>query len=498
MSEPKLTINELIIALQKKADISDEKAKDFINRYFSIIATELKTNDSVTVSKFGTFKKKWKKQRTGRNPKTGENIEVAARYQISFTPVSAIAEKINKPYAKLKAVVLKEPVEKKIVEQKTVAKKNFDEAVFAEEDFGKAAFADETSADETSADENITPITFDDTDDSLVDFDDDFDLCIADEIAKNQKTEDDVEAAKKAAKAAEAAKKHSEIVFEEAAETKRAEAAFEDKTEIAPSPAAKAEDSSQVVRVIVSTEQPQVTYTTTTTQKPGVHEQVIERQVIKEQIIEQRVARQVNAEEENKMHNTRSDIDYRANERLIARCWFVAGIAVVCTIIILVIFASVLIGSRRENISTRRNTETTKLEQQAVDAAEMRTLKPNAYAELAALEYAEPRLWPYIYGANRLRFSAPDYEIKRREATVPPMPDRTLDRTSIEQSAIDAYRMYINEYSDRPNSAHGREKRLRAVRVLADTEQIMTGFISRYELSFDAEDIQLARRYLGN
>lgn len=430
MSEPRLTMVDLIKAIQKKSDVSNEKAKDFINSYFSIIAEELKEKNTSSIYKFGTFKKQWKKQRTGRNPRTGESIEVPGRYNISFSPVPAIAEKINKPYAKLKSVIIK-----KTETQKKEAEDKLEDSSITAQEF-----------------EMLTSTQVHDQQLDTEDFDDIFGLQVEAEIKEI--------AAQEVEKAQTSEKEILPDVYETTNETEQ-----------------KVEQE--------------------TLRQPQVREQIIERQVIKEQIIEQRVTKKIDMEEQSKMQNTDSGIDYRAEERIIARCWFVAGIAVVCTIIIVAILVYVVIGDRRTKIA-EQNVAIAKLEQQIADAREIHNIKANAYAEIAAMEYGEPRLWPYIYSANRLRHSEPDYDIKLREAVIPPMPDRTLDRTSIEQSAIDAYRMYKNEYSDRPSSARGKDKRLRAVKVIADTEQLLRGFISRYELSLDIDDIQLARRYLGN
>lgn len=498
MSEPKLTINELIAALQTKADISDEKAKDFINRYFSIIAEELKNNGSINVYKFGTFKKSFRKQRTGRNPRTGEEIEVPAKYNVTFSPNPTIAEKINKPYAKLKAVVIKENEAKK----KVVAEKKIEPIAKEEESVAKESVVEETADNDVSMQELalLTGQKVMDTENPVLDLDDVFGAEVEAEIKEIQEQAIDISqelsAENDGFENVTQENATQENTMQENATQENGQT--ESETQNVASPA-KSDDSSQVVRVIVSAEQPQTPMqaadsTVTTIRQPGVREQVIERQVIKEQIIEQRVTKQYDAEEHNKMANTNTDeqVDVSA----IARCWFVAGIAVVCTIIIIGLLIYVLIGSHRDKVA-ERNAAITRIEKQIADVAEMRALKPNKYAEMASSEYSDMRLWPYIYGANRLRYSDPDYEIKIRETLMPPRPDRTLDRTTIEQSAIDAYRMYLNEYSDRPNSARGKEKRLRAVRVLADTEQILPGFISRYELSFDLEDIQLARRYLN-
>ena len=55
----------------------------------------LAKGEKVDLRGFGSFSSKDKKARTGRNPKTGEPIEIAARKAVGFKPSKELAAKVN-------------------------------------------------------------------------------------------------------------------------------------------------------------------------------------------------------------------------------------------------------------------------------------------------------------------------------------------------------------------------------------------------------------------
>ena len=76
-----------------KADLADQvvqfvttkkQAKEVVETLFSSITKSLKKKDPVAISGFGTFKLKQTKARMGRNPKTGEAIQIPAKRKITF------------------------------------------------------------------------------------------------------------------------------------------------------------------------------------------------------------------------------------------------------------------------------------------------------------------------------------------------------------------------------------------------------------------------------
>lgn len=69
--------SELIMKVAEDADISKAKAEAAVNALINSVTEELKAGGTVALTGFGTFHVKERAARTGRNPKTGENIQIA-------------------------------------------------------------------------------------------------------------------------------------------------------------------------------------------------------------------------------------------------------------------------------------------------------------------------------------------------------------------------------------------------------------------------------------
>jgi DNA-binding protein HU-beta len=80
--------SDLVDSLADKTGITKADASRAIDALFStedgIIARALKKNDRVQITGFGTFEARKRKARTGRNPRTGETIKIAASKSPSF------------------------------------------------------------------------------------------------------------------------------------------------------------------------------------------------------------------------------------------------------------------------------------------------------------------------------------------------------------------------------------------------------------------------------
>lgn len=61
-------------------------AQDAVESLIGSIKKAVKKNEPVTIAGFGTFKLKQRKARTGRNPKTGETIQIPAKKGVGFKP----------------------------------------------------------------------------------------------------------------------------------------------------------------------------------------------------------------------------------------------------------------------------------------------------------------------------------------------------------------------------------------------------------------------------
>ncbi|MDF7666402.1 HU family DNA-binding protein [Orbaceae bacterium ESL0727] len=86
---------ELVDAIASKADITKVAAKTALEATLEAITESLKSGDSVQLVGFGTFKVNARKARTGRNPKTGAEIKIAASKVPAFVSGKSLKEAIK-------------------------------------------------------------------------------------------------------------------------------------------------------------------------------------------------------------------------------------------------------------------------------------------------------------------------------------------------------------------------------------------------------------------
>jgi DNA-binding protein HU-beta len=87
--------SELIDAVAASADISKAAAGRALDAMVSSITDALKGGDQVTLIGFGTFSVKNRAARTGRNPQTGAEIQIAAAKVPSFKAGKALKDAVN-------------------------------------------------------------------------------------------------------------------------------------------------------------------------------------------------------------------------------------------------------------------------------------------------------------------------------------------------------------------------------------------------------------------
>lgn len=85
MSES-LTKADLAEKLYEDLGFNKREAKDLVEAFFEEIRSALEANEPVKLSGFGNFELRDKRQRPGRNPKTGEEIPITARRVVTFRP----------------------------------------------------------------------------------------------------------------------------------------------------------------------------------------------------------------------------------------------------------------------------------------------------------------------------------------------------------------------------------------------------------------------------
>lgn len=76
-------------------DATQALAKELVEAVFAEITAELKANGSIRIHNFGTISTVAKPARKGRNPKTGETIDVAAKTIVKFAAAKVLKEKVQ-------------------------------------------------------------------------------------------------------------------------------------------------------------------------------------------------------------------------------------------------------------------------------------------------------------------------------------------------------------------------------------------------------------------
>lgn len=88
--------SELIDAIQAALgnDATKRAADEALEAVLSSIVKGVKSDKKVQIIGFGTFEVKSRAERTGRNPKTGESMKIAASKSIGFKPASALKNQL--------------------------------------------------------------------------------------------------------------------------------------------------------------------------------------------------------------------------------------------------------------------------------------------------------------------------------------------------------------------------------------------------------------------
>ena len=90
-----LNKSELVDAVATKAGISKTQAQKTVDATFETIQMAMKKGDAVRLVGFGTFSVADRAATEGRNPRTGEKIQIPARKQPKFSAGKGLKEAVN-------------------------------------------------------------------------------------------------------------------------------------------------------------------------------------------------------------------------------------------------------------------------------------------------------------------------------------------------------------------------------------------------------------------
>lgn len=91
---------DLVAKVAEKSGVTKKDAEKAVAGIFAAVQEALVAGDKVQVLGFGTFEVKERAARIGRNPQTGEELQIAASKNPSFKPGKALKEAVNVKPAK--------------------------------------------------------------------------------------------------------------------------------------------------------------------------------------------------------------------------------------------------------------------------------------------------------------------------------------------------------------------------------------------------------------
>ena len=98
MSKKKVTVTkvDLVDAVYERVGFSKRQALNFVDKVFDSMKGKICLGEKIKISGFGNFVVRQKKTRVGRNPKTGEEVPIAARRVLTFRPSQVLKDNLNK------------------------------------------------------------------------------------------------------------------------------------------------------------------------------------------------------------------------------------------------------------------------------------------------------------------------------------------------------------------------------------------------------------------
>ena len=86
--------SELVEKMAAGAQINKREATDALDQFISAVTEALSIEGSLSLAGFGTFKVVERSARAGRNPKTGESIQVDAKRVVTFKPSDLLKKSV--------------------------------------------------------------------------------------------------------------------------------------------------------------------------------------------------------------------------------------------------------------------------------------------------------------------------------------------------------------------------------------------------------------------
>jgi len=86
---------DLVNSIAKQTGLSKSKSSEVVDTFVSVVSESLSKGEKVTLVGFGTFTTSRREARRGRNPKTGEVINISAKTVARFKAGSDLSKSVN-------------------------------------------------------------------------------------------------------------------------------------------------------------------------------------------------------------------------------------------------------------------------------------------------------------------------------------------------------------------------------------------------------------------
>lgn len=96
MSQKTVTRADLAEAIVREIGLSRNESADIVEAVLASVSNALIGGENVKLSSFGSFTLRDKRERLGRNPKTGEEVMITPRRVLSFRPSHVLKDRINR------------------------------------------------------------------------------------------------------------------------------------------------------------------------------------------------------------------------------------------------------------------------------------------------------------------------------------------------------------------------------------------------------------------
>ena len=93
-----MTKADIIESVYEKVGFSKKESAELVEMVFDTLKETLERGDKVKISGFGNFQPRYKRARPGRNPQSGQPIEITARRVVKFVPSQVLKADLNDGY----------------------------------------------------------------------------------------------------------------------------------------------------------------------------------------------------------------------------------------------------------------------------------------------------------------------------------------------------------------------------------------------------------------